>query len=321
MKKTKNVIIFARFLLTLVLAGAYYEVWGESLTQGPLGSNVNQAPHAAGFGSAAARIDSQITLKIPEGHADTVYNYLKNKYSPGKIVTMEQSPGVRLVGQEMSDVSVFTDRYFDTPNLDLHKNRNSVRYRSRINTTHTQDRKSGRELVQIKVTPPGQFDLRNELKFKVRRGGEEIFREGRNPFVRIISGEQRSDFKDVFLKASIDPYALQHIFTVTQTRRRVYVNWDEKNIASFSVDSGDARILWARGTFASVDVGLVEKAYTEADESKRKIMWQIRAAMVEDLVKQFPDVTVNSESKYSIVLSQIINQSGYVPYLLKFGLL
>ena len=321
MKKVKTVIIVACFLSVLVLGGSYYEAEGGGPAQNTLGSNVDQAPHAAGFGSDAARIDSQITLKIPDGHADAVYNYLKGKYSPEKTVTMEPVPGVRLVGQEMSDVSVFTDQYFDTPNLDLYKNANSARYRLRINTTDSHDRKSGRQLVQIKVTPPGQFDLRNELKYKISRSAQYQMREGRQPFVRLVSGGKRDDFIEVFSKAGIDAYTLQRILTITQTRSRVYVNWDKKNIVSFSVDQGEARILWARGKFASVDVGLVEKTYTEADESKRKIMWQIRTAMVEDLKRQFPDLTVNSDSKYGIVLGNILKQISYIPTLLEFGIL
>ena len=189
MKKVKTGIIVACFLSVLVLRGSYYQAEGGGPAQNTLGSNVDQAPHAAGFGSDAARIDSQITLKIPDGHADAVYNYLKGKYSPEKTVTMEPVPGVRLVGQEMSDVSVFTDQYFDTPNLDLYKNANSARYRLRINTTDSHDRKSGRQLVQIKVTPPGQFDLRNELKYKISRSAQYQMREGRQPFVRLYRAE------------------------------------------------------------------------------------------------------------------------------------
>jgi hypothetical protein len=321
MKNISTVIIVTCFLSTLVLGGLYYQAESGTPAEGPLGSNIDQAPHDAGFGSDAARIDSQITFKIPEGQADALYQYLRTKYFPEKIVTMEQFPGVRLIGQEMSDVSVFTDQYFDTPNLDLYKNTNSARYRLRINTTDSHDRKSGRELIQIKVTPPGQFDLRNELKYKLSRSAQYQMRDGRLPFVRYVSGGKRADFIEVFAKAGIDANTLRHILTITQTRSRVYVNWDKKNIVSFSVDQGEARILWAKGKFASVDVGLVEKTYTEADESKRKIMWQIRTAMAEDLKKQFPGLTVTSDSKYGIVLGQIIKKIGYIPTLLEFGIL
>jgi hypothetical protein len=50
-------------------------------------------------------------------------------------------------------------------------------------------------------------------------------------------------------------------------------------------------------------------------------MWQIRDAMAEDLVKKFPEFAVNSDSKYSIVLGDIIKQISYVPTLIKLGFL
>lgn len=319
MNKAKLNIVGLCFSLALTFGEPYYKAEGNE-TPGNWGSFIDQAPHdTSGFGSDKARIDSQITLRIPEHQADAVYKYLRDKYT-GKTVTMENLSGVRLIGQEMSDVSVFTDEYFDTPNLDLYRNKNSTRYRLRINTTHSQDRKSGRQLVQVKVTPPGQFDMRNELKYKVKRTAQNN-RDNREPFVKFIVGSQRADFIEAFAKAGIDAYSLQHILTITQTRSRVYVNWEDKSIVSFSVDQGSARILWARGKFASVDVGLVENTYTEADEPKRKIMWQIRDAMIKDLVEKFPGLTVNSDSKYSLVLGEIIKHIGYVPTLIKLGFL
>jgi hypothetical protein len=43
--------------------------------------------------------------------------------------------------------------------------------------------------------------------------------------------------------------------------------------------------------------------------------------MAEDLKKQFPGLTVTSDSKYGIVLGQIIKKIGYIPTLLEFGIL
>lgn len=70
-----------------------------------------------------------------------------------------------------------------------------------------------------------------------------------------------------------------------------------------------------------MDVGLVENTYTEADEAKRKTMWQIRDAMIKDLVEHFPALTVNSDSKYSIVLDQLINRMAFIPTLMKLGII
>lgn len=320
MSKSKLTIIALFFLAMIGLGWSYYSGEGTQ-ARSTLGSDINQAPHTGGLGSDSARIDSQITLKIPEGQADAVYQYLKKKYAAQQINMRDQFPGVHLYGQAMSDVSVFTDKYFDTPNLDLYKGKNSVRHRSRINTTHPDDRKNGRELVQMKVTPPGRFDLRNELKYDVKHSDKNKTADDQHPLIRLIKGEQRADFKDVFTSAGIDPYTLRHAFTITQTRSRVYVNWDQKSMLSFSVDQGSASMLWGEGRFASVDVGLVENTYTEADEAKRKTMWEIRDAMIKDLVEHFPAVTVNSDSKYSIVLNQLVNQMAFIPTLMKLGII
>jgi len=320
MSKVKLTIIALFSLATIALGWSYYSGEGNQAAS-TLGSDIDQAPHTGGLGSDSARIDSQITLKIPEGQGDAVYQYLKNKYAGQPIDMRDQFPGVNLYGQAMSDVSVFTDKYFDTPNLDLYKGKNSARHRSRINTTHPDDRKSGRELVQMKVTPPGRFDLRNELKYDVKHSDKYTTADDQHPLIRLIKGEQRSDFKDVFTSAGIDPYILRHVFTITQTRSRVYVNWDNKSMLSFSVDQGSAGIWWGEGRFTSVDVGLVENTYTEADEAKRKTMWEIRDAMIKDLVEHFPGLTVNSDSKYSIVLNQLINQMAFIPTLMKLGII
>jgi len=69
-----------------------------------------------------------------------------------------------------------------------------------------------------------------------------------------------------------------------------------------------AGILWAKGTFASVDLGLVEIAYTEADEARRQKMWEIRDAIIEDLLQHFPGLTQTSNSKYGIVLGELMQE-------------
>jgi hypothetical protein len=111
------------------------------------------------------------------------------------------------------------------------------------------------------------------------------------------------------------------VFTITQTRRRGYLNWDQTNIVSFSVDQGSASILWATGSFTSVDIGIVEIAYTEADPARREVLWKIRDAIVQDLTDHFPALTVTSDSKYSIVLQQLLRQIPTIAALFRFHLL
>lgn len=309
----------AGVLAAVALAFSPPAAWSASpQAQSPANLSVEQAQHGArGFGADSARVDSQITLRIPDGQADQVYEYLKEKYVGKSDFLSDQFPAGHLRGQDMSDSSVFTDVYYDTPTLALHANKNSCRHRTRVNTTHPEDRKSGRSLVQMKVTPPGEFTLRNELKYEVEQDPQD--RE-RHPLLRLISRKLRDDFRRVYTDAGIDPYSLEHVFTIQQTRRRGYVNWDATNIFSFSVDEGSARVLWAKGSFASVDLGLVEIAYTEGDEARRKLMWDVRDAVIADLRAKFPGLEQNSDSKYSLVLEQIVAQLPMLPWILRSGL-
>lgn len=276
---------------------------------------------AQGRGTDSARVDSQVTLRIPNEQADAVYEYLRDKYVGRDNVLKERFPDLHLYGQNMSDTSTFVDEYFDSPLLQLYRNRNSARYRQRLNTTDPEDRKSGRELVQMKVTPPGRFDLRNELKYDVKPSRKLKTPDDLHPLIGLIDKSERDNFKKVFTDVGINPTSLSHVFTVTQTRRRGYLNWDQANILSFSVDQGTASILWATGRFTSVDLGIVEIAYTEADPAKREALWQIRDAIVKDLVEHFPALTVNSDSKYSIVLQQLLQQIPMIAALFRFHLL
>ncbi|HUR29023.1 MAG TPA: hypothetical protein VM509_12610, partial [Planctomycetota bacterium] len=250
-----------------------------------------------------------------------VYQYLVDKYVGKDDILGDRFPGKHLHGQKNSDVSVFTDEYYDTPSLALFANKNSVRHRTRVNTTNPEDRKSGRQLVQVKVTPPGQFTLRNELKYEVSNDARPAKQTGeKHPLIRLISKKLRADFEKVFAEAGLDARSLHHIFTIVQTRRRGYLNWDDKNILSFSVDQGSASILWGKGTFSSVDLGLVEIAYTEATEQRREEMWNVRDAILADLVRQFPALVQTTDSKYSIVLTQLVDQVPALPLLLRTGL-
>jgi len=280
---------------------------------------IQQEKHAArGFGADSARVDSQITFRIPDGQAGAVYEYLKGKYVGQSGLLKDRFPDLDLRGQTMSDVSLFTDEYYDTPTLALYRTRNSARHRTRINTTNPEDRKSGRELVQMKVTPPGQFTLRNEFKYKVEEfTGHANTPDEFHPLIRMIDKGQREDFKKVFTDAGIDPYSLRHIFTIHQTRSRGYFNLGETNILSFSVDEGSAGMLWAEGRFSSVDLGLVEVAYTEADEARREQMWAVRDAIIEDLRAHFPELVQTSNSKYGIVLGELMQEIPLIPVYLR----
>lgn len=286
------------------------------------GAIFSQDPHSSrGFGTEAARVDSQITLNIPDGQAAAVYAYLRSAYAENNDLLRREFPAFPLHGDKKIDVSVFTDRYFDTPNLDLFQSQNSARYRTRINTTNKADPKSGRELVQVKVTPPAGFAMRTELKFAVKPSKRPHNVDDLHPLISRIDRTQRQDFKDAIEQLGLNPLTLQRTLTIQQQRSRVYIYWGEENILSFSVDEYQARTLWTTARSASVDVGLVENVFTEANENKRKKMQEIRDFMVRDLKAHFPKMEQASQEKYCILLEQIMAKLPFFRFLLKHRLI
>ncbi len=278
----------------------------------------NQDSHdSTGFGIDAARVDSQITLKIPDGKAPEVYRYLVTTYVENDEFLKKAFPKLDIEGQKRTDISNFVDEYFDTPDLALYAGQNSVRHRSRTNTTDPTDRKSGRELVQLKVTPPGRFDLRTELKFDVEENPKLETVDDRHPLIKLVNDKQRADFKDALTTVGINPYSLRRVITNKQVRSRVYINLDKKNILSFSVDEYGARVLFAKAGASSVDVGLVENAYTEADATTRQEMQDIRNVMLKDLKEKFPELSQNEDEKYAILINQLTKKVPLFRLLVK----
>lgn len=320
----KTTIILASAVLVFIAAGGFLFIRSQQSTATKLTANpFNQAPHSStGFGTDSARVDSQVTLRIPEGQAQAVYDYLRKTYVDSNELLKKSFPQLNLTGENRVDISDFTDDYFDTRNLDLYTNNNSARYRYRINTTDAADRKSGRELVQIKVTPPDDFMTRTEVKFDVQSPEKGTVNSDRHgSLVNSVVSTQRADFEKAFTAIGLDAHKLRYILTNQQKRSRVYLDWDTTNFLSFSVDEGSTSLLWAKAHITSIDVGLVENVYTAADEAKRQTLGDIRNFVLQDLKDHFPELTQTSQEKYGILLDQLISQISMIKTLIKWGLI
>ena len=308
-------------LAALPAVGSVGAAGAEPVSGAPVSLFSQDSRSSRGFGMESARIDSQINLSVTEGKAPEVYGYLRKYYAESDELLRQQFPDLPLTGGDAIDVSLFTDRYFDTPDLELYGSGNTVRHRNRINTTNPEDRKSGRHLVQVKVTPPGRFDLRTELKFEVQPSKKYRNEDDSHPLINLVERVQRSDLKAALRRIGIDPFRLRPVLTIQQQRSRVYLFWGRENFLSFSVDEFAARSLWATGQASSIDIGLVENVYTEADQAKRDAMWAIRDQIVADLRSQFPYLEVNSTEKYTIIMAQIEGKLPWIRFFLRHNLL
>ena len=117
----------------------------------------------------------------------------------------------------------FTDVYFDTPSFTLLKMKSAVRHRSREIPGQPQNRKDGRQLMQIKLNMPGEELTRTEVKFPIKYYEVES-QEDKHAVLGIIDRDHRADFSERVRAVGIDPWSLREALTLIQRRRRVYLS-------------------------------------------------------------------------------------------------
>lgn len=110
------------------------------------------------------RIESEDKLEIPADRAEELSSYLK-EYADDPSLLTRIDPSL----SSTWSVEWFVDRYFDTPQLDLLAHGHGIRHRARVNLMNQEDRKSGRQLMQIKLSHgnPDEPLNRTEIKFKI----------------------------------------------------------------------------------------------------------------------------------------------------------
>jgi hypothetical protein len=131
---------------------------------------------AAGFNKL--RVEQETKLLVPLERAEEVWKFLHDRYGMAGAALKQLDP---LFASYYNDEQ-FTDTYFDTPDLKLLAMESGVRHRRRINLTNPDDRKSGRELMQIKVNDLSPNVLeRGEIKFEIKRPANKQSTEDNHP--------------------------------------------------------------------------------------------------------------------------------------------
>jgi hypothetical protein len=166
------------------------------------------------------RIESEDKLEIPVDRAEELSSYLK-EYADDPSLLKKIDPSLSATWS----VEWFIDRYFDTPQLDLLARGHGIRHRSRVNLMNQDDRKSGRQLMQIKLNRgnPDEPLNRTEIKFKIKDPDNPKVPDDLHPVLGMIERDQREEIKQRVAEIGIDPYELRPILTLQQERRRVYI--------------------------------------------------------------------------------------------------
>jgi len=191
--KQHNLLYILSFFLFLVL----------STMQVVRGEKVDDS--AAGYNKL--RIEQEDKLLVPLDKAEEVWEFLHERY----VVDRESLKKLDSLFTSYFNEEKFTDTYFDTPDLKLLSMESGVRHRLRVNLTNPDDRKSGRELMQIKLNDRSQNVLeRGEIKFDIKRPATKDSPEDNHPMLGIVKSSQREDFKQRLKERGLEPLAFFH---------------------------------------------------------------------------------------------------------------
>jgi hypothetical protein len=249
---------------------------------------------ASGFDNL--RIEQEEKLFVPMEIADDALAYLKQRYVEDKANLAALDP----LFTSYVHVEDFTDVYYDTPELELLAMQSGVRHRTRINLSDPDHRKSGRELMQVKLNNISSNALeRGEIKFAIEHLRRPATPEDTHPMLGIVKKEHREPFKKRLVDQGLDPESMRPVLTVRDLRTRVYFNRDGKPFLSISFDQARSKLLWAEYHFVEIEPELNEIGFTDADPETRRTMESILAQIVADVRAEFPQIQSNLTPKYN----------------------
>lgn len=263
------------------------------------------------------RIEQEDKLVVPIAKADKVWKFLQENY----VLDQEKLKTIDPLFNSYSAEEIFIDTYYDTSSLKLLGEQNSVRHRKRQNLTNPEDNKNNKELVQIKISNISDNLLdRGEIKFGVNYPNNIQNAENRHPLVGIIAKNDRADFKKYFEQIGINPLSLKAILTLTDNRRRIYINRDKQPFIALSLDDSVSKLWWAKARFIEIETELNEITYTQADSETRKYMEEINHKIIEEIKQKYSSIISDPTPKYNKAFNQLSNKIPFLRWLIKLGI-
>ncbi len=270
---------------------------------------------AAGYNRL--RVEQESKLLVPSERAEEVWKFLHDRYATDGAAFKQLDPLFASYYNEEQ----FTDTYFDTPDLKLLARESGVRHRRRINLTNPDDRKSGRELMQIKLNDLSRNALeRGEIKFEIKRPANKQSPEDNHPMLGMVKSSQREEFKQRLRDIGLDPLTMKPVLTVHDLRQRIYITRDGKPFMSISLDNASSGIWWAATKFVEIEPELNEIVFTEADQETKQYMETILHTITREIQQQFPFIENNLTPKYNKSFQNLETQLPFLRFLVRWNL-
>lgn len=250
-------------------------------------------PSASGYN--VLRIEQEDRYAVPEGKANEVWNFLEETF-------VKDQAGLKAINPDFSSYyneEQFTDVYFDTPSFQMLEAKSGVRHRKRINLTNPEDRKSGRELIQIKFSAKNGLLERKEMKFEVKYPGKLKDAEDTHPLLGLIKRSRRNELKDALKTLGVDTLQIRPILTIIDHRTRIYILKDGKPFISISHDVAQAEMNGKKAGITEIEFELNEIAFTEANDATRRDMESVNQKLIAKILKRFSYLKRDLTPKYN----------------------
>ncbi|MBP7088356.1 MAG: hypothetical protein KBB01_03555 [Candidatus Omnitrophica bacterium] len=243
------------------------------------------------------RIENEDKLVVPKEKTKEVWSYMVERLVNEKTYLKSLDPGFE---SYYSD-ELFIDVYFDSPNLQMLEKKSGIRHRKRWNLDNLEHKKSGRELIQVKLNYIDESNElnRGELKFKIDPSDKPNTPDELHPVIGLIDKPQRENFKQRIVELGIDPYSLKKILIIKQLRHSLYITKNSGQFMSIRLDEDSSRKFLVKWEHVELEPELNEIPYTKATPEERERMEDISKQIVADILKKFPEIKRDLTPKYN----------------------
>jgi hypothetical protein len=248
------------------------------------------------------RIEREDRLLVPLEQADRAWAFMLKRFVEDQDFLKSLDPRL----SSTSAIELFTDTYFDDPDLTALGMQAGVRHRRRVNLTNPNDRKNGRELVQVKLSGDGVAGLqRTELKWKVRNGSGTSQPGDTHPLLGLIKRAERDSFRERLAEVGLDAEKMHPVLTITDRRQRVYLLLDGQSYISMTLDYASASVWGVRARFVEFEPEPGEIVFTAANQKDRQAMIAIIDRVIGEMTTNFPGLKRDLTPKYNKMMARL----------------
>ncbi|MGE0493464.1 MAG: hypothetical protein AB7S38_29920 [Vulcanimicrobiota bacterium] len=248
------------------------------------------------------RREREDRLLVPTEQAEAVWNFMRDRFLADHTFIQSLDPRFTSTAAE----ELFTDTYYDVPELKALAMQAGIRHRRRVNLTNPEDRKSGRELVQVKLSGEGGAGLeRSEFKYEVRSGRGTGKPLDNHPLLGLIKRPQREEFIKRVRAAGLDPLVMRPVLTIVDRRQRIYLLRDGQPYISMTLDTATTQLYGVEARFVEFEPEPGEIIFTEASPEEQQAMVAVIDRIINEMTTNFPDLKRDLTPKYNKMFQRL----------------